>query len=182
MRFQYAILKMRERCGETASQIHQQLHSLVAKRILLRSMEQQLGRILQIAERRAWFHKWLPAEDVNAIIDRLQTPRRSIITAVSEYTARGSAAFAPAHERATTHGGEASYRRFWLGPDSTDLVLRGTLKPLEDGHALDLGNKRLTNILENNRRGMVERLTRNGPFAGSHVESRNCARVCRHRF
>ena len=84
---------------------------------------------------------------------------------ISEYTARSSAAFAPAYERATTYGGEADHGRFWFGLDSTDLVLRGTLKPLEDGHAFDCGNARLTNTLENKRRRMVERLTRNSLFA-----------------
>ena len=165
MRFETLVRRVQERNGKAASQIRQSLHRLIGQRMLMESLGDRLSRILQIAERRPYLDQVPPEEDPINLINRLQRPRKSIITVISEYTARSSAAFAPAYERATTYGGEADHGRFWFGLDSTDLVLRGTLKPLEDGHAFDCGNARLTNTLENKRRRMVERLTRNSLFA-----------------
>ena len=159
MRFQTLILRAKHTKSEVDCQISERLSSLIGQQMLEDSLGNQLSRILQI--------------DVGNMISQLRRPRQSIIASVAEYTARGSAAFAPAYERATTYQGEADNRRFWFGPNPTDLVFRGTLKPLEDGHAFDAGNKRLTNILDDTRRRMVERLTRTSAFAIQSSESRD---------
>ena len=150
--------------GVASSQVFEPLLSLIAEQILRDSFGQQLSRVLQIAEKRAWFSQRPVEEDLGDVIRELWRPGKSIIASASEYSARSSAAFAPAFEKATTHGGEWELRRFWFGPDRRDLVSRGTLKALEDGHAFDEGNKRLTGMLDDERRYMVERLTRNTVF------------------
>ena len=158
MPFETVVLRMREVNREDASQFSQRLLGLAATQMLLDSFGHRLNRILQIAERQAWFSEWPADEDVSNLISQFQRPRKSIVTSVAEYTARGSAAFAPAYEKATTYGGEAEFGRYWLGPNLTDLVFRGTLKHLEDGHGFDAGNERLTRILDATRRNMVGRL------------------------
>lgn len=148
------------------SQLGERLSSLIGQQMLADSIGHRLNSVLQIAERRAGLSRgWPVEEDSEDVIRQLRRPRKSIFASVSEYTARGSAAFAPAFEKATAYGGEAEGQRFWFGPDSNDLIFRGTLKPLEDGHAFDAGNERLTRILDSRRRGMVKRLTRNTVFA-----------------
>lgn len=146
-------------------QIGERLSSLIGQQMLRDSFGHRLSRVLLIAEQRAWLSPWPAEEDLGHVIHQLRRPSKSIFASVSEYTARGSAAFAPAFEKATTGGGEADLRRFWFGPDSNDLIFRGTLKPLEDGHAFDAGNERLTRILDSMRRSMVKRLIRNTGFA-----------------
>lgn len=146
-------------------QIGERLSSLIGQQMLRDSFGHRLSRVLRIAEQQAWLSGSPAEEDLGSVIHQLRRPSKSIFASVSEYTARGSAAFAPAFEKAMTYRGEADFRRFWFGPDSNDLIFRGTLKPLEDGHAFDAGNERLTRILDSRRRSMVKRLTRNTAFA-----------------
>lgn len=160
------VMRRAQRSNRVAfSQVFGPLLSLIVEQILRDSLGQQLIRMLQIAEKRAWFSQWPAEEDLGDVICELRRPGKSIIASASEYSARSSAAFARALEKAMTYRGEADFGRFWFGPDSSDLILRGTLKPLEDGHAFDAGNERLTSMLDNRRRSMVERLTRNSAFA-----------------
>ena len=160
--FQTLIRMMQQSKHPEVSQLGEHLSSLIGQRMLADSFAHRLSNVLQIAERRAWLSPGYPVEaDSEDVIRQLRRPRKSIFASVSEYTARGSAAFAPAFEKATAYRGEAEGRRFWFGPDSNDLIFRGTLKPLEDGHAFDAGSERLTSMLDNRRRSMVERLTRN---------------------
>ena len=163
--FQAFLRLTRQSEHEEVCQMGERLSSLIGQQMLADSFGHRLSRVLRIAERRAWLSRLTAEEDLGDVIRQLRSRSKSIFTSVSEYTARGSAAFAPAFEKATTYAGEADLRRFWPGPDSNDLILRGTLKPLEDGHAFDAGNERLTRILDSTRRSMVKRLTRNTVFA-----------------
>lgn len=85
-----------------SSQVFEPLLSLIAEQILRDSFGQQLSRMLQIAEKRAWFSQRPVEEDLGDVIRKLQRPGKSIIALASEYSARSSATFAPAFEKATT--------------------------------------------------------------------------------
>ena len=160
LRLQTLIRMARQSKHKEVLQIGEGLSSLIGQQMIRYSFGHRLIRVLRIAKQRASLSRSPAEEDLGDVIRELRGPSRSIFDSVSEYTARGSA-FAPAFEMATTYGVEADLRRFWFGPNSDDLIFRGTLKHLADGHAFDAGNERLTRILDSRRRSMVKRLTRN---------------------
>ena len=127
--------------------------------MLSSSVEVQLRRVVTGAVRRSAVFSRRDRALVDPRSEDFKGGNASLIRKVAEYTARGSAAFAAAHERAVTYNGELEYgRRFWMGPDSSDLILRGALKELEDGHAFDRSDAKVIGRLEMQRRKMVEQL------------------------
>ena len=78
--------------------------------------------------------RWTDDDDDRMQMEDFRSKQASIVRRVVEYSAKGSAAFAEAHEHATTPQDGFELRQFWAGTNSSDLVLRGTLKELEDGH------------------------------------------------
>ena len=100
--FQVLIRLMQQSKHDEVAQLGEHLSSLLVQQMLADSFGHRLNNILQIAERRAWFSRGWPVEDDSEdVVRQLRRPRKSIFTSVSEYTARGSAAFVLAFEKAT---------------------------------------------------------------------------------
>lgn len=107
----------------------------------------------------------LPEELMNGWLNELQRGHASILRQASEFAAKGSAAFSDALELSQTDCGEGAWRMFWTGPDSNDLIFRGTLRALEDGHGFDKGDAKLLRSLEKERREMVDHLIQTSFYA-----------------
>lgn len=139
------------------------------------SIVQRLHDVVDDAIHRAPIAPPWDQKSVDLTVAPFKKGKASSLRRIAEYTAKGSAAFADALERAHTYGGEADCGRFWTGPDSTDLIHRGTLKELEDGHAFDRGDARALERLEQDRQTMVAHLARSA-FYGLEENEQPSAR------
>ncbi len=166
VRFQTLMQRAREPGHEDFFRLGE---SLIGQLMLADSARHRLERVLWIAERGPWSLQGPLEDDPDDVIDELRRPRISVVASVAEYAARASAAFTPALEKATADGGEAEHLQYWGGPGPSNLSLRGTRKILEEGHAFDDGNRRLTDDLERERRGLLEQLNRNSPLRNNHA-------------
>ena len=156
------LMERRKRGDKVATYLLEERERRTAQTMLYDSVERRLRDMVRSAADRSMVAPPWDSELQDPSADDFKKGKASVLRQVAEYTAKGSAAFAPAHERATTHLDEEKFQRFWTGPDSADLINRGTLKELEDGHAFDRGNAKSVAALEKDRRAMVEHLLGTG--------------------
>lgn len=147
-----------QRGDRHAAKIIAMADRLVAHQMLLDSFGARLQGLLSMAGNHAWATLRSVEPGTDLVPPELGKGKISSDRMVTEYTAKDNTAFVRAFERAVTNRGESEQRRYFLGPNLTDLIFRGTLAALQDGHAFDEGSARILADIEKRRRGMVQKL------------------------